>query len=82
MRDQRRRGENGNALDQAVESAIQSFVRDLPPEEQVPAIRDLRLRLGALLAEAPAPDHRLIEDMVNRARLASAFRVEHSSTDK
>jgi hypothetical protein len=81
MQDKRRRGKNGNVVDQAAERAIQTAIQDLPLEEQFALLRRLRDSLGELLSTAPLQDGKPIEDMANRAKLAAAFRVRLPSDE-
>jgi hypothetical protein len=76
MRDMRRRGSEGNIVDQAIDQAIQTITQDLPRDEQIALMRRLRVSLGELLTTAPATNSNPIEDLANRARLAAAFNVK------
>ena len=76
MQDKRRRGSEGDALDQAVETAIREVLEGLPLEQQIDISRHLRAALGDLLSTTPINGADLVTEIRNRARLAAAFRVK------
>lgn len=75
MQDKRRRGSDGDVLDQAVEAAIAGLLADLPPERRVEVLRLVQADLGDVLANAPSPEGGIVPDMAMRARLAAAMRI-------
>ncbi len=75
MQDKRRRGSDGDVLDQAVEAAITSLLAHLPHETRVEVLRRIQADLGDVLANAPSVDGRIVPDMEMRVRLAAAVRV-------
>ena len=76
MQDKRRRGSEGDVLDQAVETAIREVLEGLPRELQIDISRRLRATIGHLLSTAPIDEADLVTEIRNRARLAAAFRVK------
>ena len=76
MQDIHKPGSMTEAVNRAVEQALQEMVRHLPPQEQVELLRQLRSRLGEVLSNAPATGSDSVEDVANRARLAAAFHVK------